>query len=194
MAKEKDLKIEHSYFNKFQFMAIRQYKKALMFKDDIQKIRNKGVNITDEDAFAIAKMNAEIEICGVQVIIFCTLALESFINHYASRRLSKAYLDKYLDQLDHATKWIVIPRIATGKQLNPGSTAVKNLHALIVTRDRLLQCKVKQKFTDRFSCVDYSWIEDAEFAIATVADLVAELARIDDCVKPGWATKPNPSA
>ena len=192
MTKEKDLKVEHAYYNKYQYIAVREYNNALRYKSDIKALQDKGTAFSDEDSFATAKMNAQIEICGVQVIIFCTLAVESYINHYATKRLTKEYLEKYLDQLDLMTKWIVIPRMVTGKQLDPESEAVKNLNALILTRDRLLQSKPKQKFSDRFSSIDIFWIEDAEFAIATVAVLLKALSEIDDSIKPDWATKPNP--
>jgi hypothetical protein len=75
------------------------------------------------------------------VIVFAAMCLEAFINDYAVSGLSKSYVDKYLDKLDLATKWAIIPRLVTGKDLRRDSRAFKLLQRLVTSRHNLVHAK-----------------------------------------------------
>ena len=192
MDNDADQKVAGSYYQKFHYIALRSYKKALTCKEKIEEIQRKEHSLTDEDSFDIVKLNNEIEICGIQVIIFSALALETFINFYALVNLSKEYMENYLSGLDITSKWIITPKLVTGEGLDWESDHVKNLKVLISTRDRLAQYKTRQVFSNRFKGVDRFWLEDMEFAVDTVVNLVEALAEIDEKIKPDWVRKPNP--
>ena len=90
----------------------------------------------------------------------------------------------YLDRLDLLSKWIVIPRIVTGKQLDPGSKAVQDLSWLVTLRNK--QVHYKARIIDEVKESDFFWEYDAEKAIKTVENLVLKLKEIDKTVETYW--------
>ena len=51
------------------------------------------------------------------VILFTVTALEAYIYDYAARHFSDTYAEKYLDKLNIIGKWVVVPRLVTGREL-----------------------------------------------------------------------------
>jgi hypothetical protein len=49
------------------------------------------------------------------VMVFAAFAAEAAINSYGVRRLTASYFNDHLDKLDTKSKWVVIPRMVTGK-------------------------------------------------------------------------------
>jgi len=123
------------------------------------------------------------------VVIFCATSLEAYINHYAISKLSKNYFTTYLDKLDLFSKWIVIPRIVTGTQLDAGSKPLQDLSWLITLRNKLVHPKSRKISIDDMKKTDFLWREDAERVIETVRHLVQELKKIDDSIYIDWTTK-----
>lgn len=189
---DEDQKVAGSYYQKFHYIAVRAFRRAIDCKEKIEEIQHKEHSLTDDDSFTIVKLNGEIEICGIEVVIFSTLALESFINYYALTNLSKEYMENYLSDLDVISKWVVTPKLVLGRGLDWELEPIKNLKILISTRDHLIQYKTRQNFSNKFKGVDRFWIEDMDFTIDTVINLVEALAEIDEKINPGWVKKPNP--
>lgn len=50
-------------------------------------------------------------------IIFSAIAVEAYIYDYAARHLSDSYAQSYVDKLDPASKWMVVPRLVEGRDL-----------------------------------------------------------------------------
>jgi hypothetical protein len=120
------------------------------------------------------------------VIVFAALCLEAYINDYAINRFSRKYFEKHLDKLDLLSKWIVIPRIVTGKQLNPDSEAVQDLQWLVTLRNRLAHFKSKKVRFTEVKDSDFIFDYDVERAIRTVRNLVLRLKEIDEDVDIDW--------
>jgi hypothetical protein len=75
----------------------------------------RGRTISDSDVDVIMASNDEIEEIVSIVIVFSAPTLEAYINPYGITRISGNYFSKYLDRLSVAAKWIIIPKVVTGK-------------------------------------------------------------------------------
>ena len=77
------------------------------------------------------------------IVVFAGMFLEAFIFDYASSRLSKSYVKKYLDKLDMSSKWIVIPKLTTNKNFPPQSEAFSFLQEISSQRNKFVHYKSK---------------------------------------------------
>ncbi len=68
------------------------------------------------------------------------MTLEAYIYDYAVRRLSKE-LAEYADKLDVLGKWLIIPRLVTGKEIPRGERAFQLLQKLIANRNKIVHHK-----------------------------------------------------
>lgn len=165
------------------------YEKIIKLKkehDSIQERLKGKKNISDTEVALLAEKNDAIGQQALIVIIFCTLSLEAYINHYGITRLSKNYLTNHLDKLDLLFKWIVIPRMITGNQLGPGSKSVQDLSWLITLRNKLAHYKSRKMGIDEIKESDFFWEYDAEKVIKTVKNLLLKLKEIDKKVDIYW--------
>ena len=161
----------------------------------IQKLRRehdqyerslRGRDMSDDDVDFLASRNDAIGKLALIVIVFAAFTLEAYINHYGISRLSRNYFSKYLDKLDLSAKWLVIPRLVTGKKLNPGSRAMQDLSWLISLRNRLAHFKSKTITVEQIKESDLLWHEDAERAVRTVKRVVSLLKQIDAKADTDW--------
>ena len=146
----------------------------------------KGKEMSDDDVDFLASKNDAIGELALVVVVFSAFTLEAYINHYGISRLSRNYFSKYLDKLDLLAKWLVIPRVVTGKKLNPGSATMQDLSWLVSLRNRLAHFKSKTVTTEDIEKSDWLWYEDAEKAVRTVNRVVSLLKQIDTKVDNEW--------
>jgi mevalonate kinase len=76
------------------------------------------------------------------------MCLESFIYDYAAHNLSDIYVKKYLDKLGLKSKWLIIPRLVTGKDFPTDSKAFQGLQKLIEERNKLVHYKSRPEPSD----------------------------------------------
>jgi len=98
-------------------------------------------------------------------------------------------LKTYLDKLDLLSKWVVIPRIITGTQLDAGSKALQELSWLITLRNKLVHYKSRKIEITDIKETDFLWGNDAKRAIETVKNLAQELKKIDADIYVEWTTR-----
>ncbi len=142
--------------------------------------------LTDNDTEYLAKMNGLIELASIVAVVFSALALEAFINQYASEKLSKSYFDNYLDKADLTSKWIVIPRLILGQQIHTGSRGLNSLRWLVRKRNELVHYKSKVKTISQLDSHDWVEIEDAVKSCGAVPALVKELKKLDGNLDTEW--------
>lgn len=186
--KKKIINIEWTQHDKYFKIALDNFEKIEILRKDVDTINRKKheKKFTDDDVQAIAEINDSIGELALIVIIFSALSIEAYINHYAITRFSKNHFNKYLDKLDLFSKWILVPRIVTNKQLDPGSKSLQDVDWLIALRNKMVHYKSKQIQIDEVKKSDFLWAEDAEKAIKTVRNLVLSLKRIDEKVDVEW--------
>lgn len=67
--------------------------------------------------------------------------IEAYIHDYAFRNLSDDFIENYLDKLDPESKWVIIPRWLTGKELPRDQRWFEILNELIKQRNSLIHEK-----------------------------------------------------
>ena len=186
------MEIEFTYYEDFFHVAIDTYKEIIKLEKEhselqegLSELKKSSEHLTNK----LAEKNDRIGRLALIVVIFCATSLEAYINHYAISNLSKSYLKTYLDKLDLLSKWVVIPRLTTGTQLDAGSSALQDLSWLITLRNKLVHYKSRKIEIDDIKETDFLWGDDAKRAIETVKNLAQELKKIDDDIYIDWTTK-----
>jgi hypothetical protein len=77
------------------------------------------------------------------VVVFCVTALESYIYSYASRALGEAYAERHIEKLDLLSKWILVPKLATGEAIRSDHKGIQLLQSLIKARNGVMHLKGK---------------------------------------------------
>ncbi len=122
-------------------------------------------------------------------IVFTTISAEAYIYDYAARHLSDSYVKNYLDRLDPISKWVIIPRLVTGKELKHGGKWFKLRKDLIRDRNSVIHSKSSQppspsnregsqKYFEKLE-EDHQMIEKARKAIELLDTRVAEIGALD---------------
>ena len=186
------MKIEFTYYEDFFHVAIDTYKEIVKLekeRSELQAGLRESEKSSDDLIDWIAEKNDRIGRLALIVVVFCVTSLEAYINDYAISHLSKNYLKTYLDKLDLLSKWIVIPRITTGTQLDAGAKPLQDLSWLISLRNKLVHYKSRTVSIKQIKDTDFLWAEDAQRAVETVKNLAQELKKIDNDVHIDWTTK-----
>jgi hypothetical protein len=191
MKPKKRLSLPWTQHSSYYHLAIENWRRIQDLKaehDTIEQSLAAKTSISDDDAIQLAAKNDAIGELALVVVIFCAFTLEAYINHYGINRLSRNCHTKYLDKLDVVAKWVVIPRLVTGKDLGPGSQAVQDLSWLVGLRNKLAHYKSKVLTLGEIKTSDFLWYEDAEHAIRTVERIMAALKSIDHEAEADWVS------
>jgi len=186
------MKVEFTYYEEFFHVAVDTYREIIKLEkehDKLQASMSKSEKSSNKFVDMVAEKNDRIGRLALIVIVFCATSLEAYINDYAINHLSKNYLKTYLDKLDLLSKWIVIPRITTGIQLDAGVRPIQDLSWLISLRNKLVHYKSRKVSIDEIKSTDFLWADDAKRAIETVKNLAQELKKIDNDIYIDWTTK-----
>lgn len=175
-----------SRYKSFWKIALINYSNAINCCKKRDKIKNQGnlSRIIRSDYMAIE--GAKIQKCSMITVVFCIMTLESFINEYAIINYSKSYFKNYLDKLDLKTKWIIIPKLINGSQINTNSDAFKLFLKALKIRHKLVHDKTK--IINIWKPFEYDWIfeEDAEISINAVKKMLNELKKLDKEIDINW--------
>ncbi len=133
-----------SYIPIFSEMVRDIHRKLIEFEaqENIVKKKTGDARLTaSETEFELQNLQSEIDKCAIMVIVFCAMALEAYIYDYASRKLTDSYVQDHLDKLDTLSKWVVIPKLVTGKELPKDHRWFSLLKRLIQQRNTLAHHK-----------------------------------------------------
>lgn len=151
----------------------------------------------DRDIDFICAKNAAIQRSAMVSVIFSALTLEAFINNYAIERFSRNYFDNHLDKLSPVSKWIVIPKLVTGNEINSDGQPYEKLKNLFKHRDKLVHYKTRKKKVSEMT-EDEDWVTEnhSADALLTVKSILNELSKVDTLVETDWleSTKRDPYA
>lgn len=82
--------------------------------------------------------------CRDIVVVFAHLFLEATIYDYGATSLSDSYVKRHVDKLNFLSKWVVIPRLVTGKSFPTDSHAYHLLGKLTKSRNSLAHFKTRR--------------------------------------------------
>jgi hypothetical protein len=81
---------------------------------------------------------------SIIAIIFAVITLEAVIYDYSAIAFSDSYSNKYLDKLDLRSKWIVIPKLVTGKEISRDGQGIQYLSEIIKFRNNIIHHKTSK--------------------------------------------------
>ncbi|MBT3984541.1 MAG: hypothetical protein HOE90_24505 [Bacteriovoracaceae bacterium] len=123
--------------------------------------------------------------CCIVSVVFTAMYFEAFIYDYAASYLGDDYSKSHLDKLDFISKWLVIPKLITGKELSKEGQAYQALKRLHKDRNSLVHLKSK-KFKMNHSAI-FDHLQKREKNIRdsvkncriVIEQVINELVRID---------------
>ena len=148
--------------------------------------RDARKELTDDNIDYICKQNAAIHRETIVAIIFSALTLEAFINHYGLMKYSKRFFTNHLDKMNPRTKWLLLPRLITGKGLSTDSQEYEMLTLLFRLRDELVHYKTRRKKVSDLQFEDWMTEKNADNAVNTVSLLASALENLDPTVDISW--------
>jgi hypothetical protein len=126
--------------NYFYKIAVREYEAGQAIDQRIEEHR-----CSDDEAFIIDMnvhaLKGQQSTKNVSAIIFSAMVVEAFIFHYAAERMGKRFFLDNLDRLDIKAKWLVVPRLVLGKEIDKGGQAYEALSKLVSDRNYLVHHK-----------------------------------------------------
>jgi len=119
---------------------------------------------------------------SVTTVLFTSMAIEAYIYDYACRNLSDNHTKTYLDKLDIVSKWVVVPKLITGKEFPIERQGFQLLKSLFKYRNSLVHFK-----STNFSVKDIEDLQKksensfrmASESIRTLIELEKDLSTID---------------
>lgn len=176
---------ESTFINHITYYAIAHQNYCLLEQLVIERDQRKVKN--DRDVDFHCEKNAAIQQIAMVTIIFSALTLEAFINYYGFEKFSTNFFNNHLDKLNTISKWLILPRLVVGKQLNTDGQSYELLKWLFKLRDSLVHFKTKKKRICDLN-PDEVWIEEkhARKALEAVSNLVQELKNLDSTIDIEW--------
>jgi len=147
--------------------------------DELSKIENKIGNTQKRHDLCSKQQKS-----GTTVIVFAAICLEAFINDYASMKLSKQLFEK-IEMLGFCNKWVIVPKLVTGKEFNTSSKAFELLRQLIKNRNELVHPKPKLKTIDELEKENEKKQLIVKEAYETISAVIRELHKVDNQLKLG---------
>ncbi len=129
--------------------------------------------------------------CWVEAVIFGALCLEAFIYDYAATHLSDTYTKHYLDKIELKSKWVIIPKLATGQDFPTGNQAFEHLRRLVYERNQLVHAKSKpmpnndeelKSLAKAYNKTDLEALNPYQ----TVVEVLTELSKLEGEVERKW--------
>ena len=158
-------------------------------KELMRHTQNKDMARSDSERSF--QLQHEIEMSVMIAPIFGIITLEQFIHSYAVERIKGFWnVLEHIDKLDTTSKWMVIPPLACGKEIERTCPALNDLRQLIKLRNTIIHPKPiivnnpsEEQFVrtlDRVHNLGKERHQIAKKAPQTVIALINELRSIDN--------------
>ena len=113
-------------------------------------------------------------------VVFSAMSIESFIYNYAASYLNDKYVKEHLDKLGVVDKWVIIPRLITGKQINKSECAFNLLKEVIGFRNEYVHNKSEPLTYKNWGKEDVGlYLSQAEKGIKAIEYLAVFIRDID---------------
>ncbi len=112
-------------------------------KEITNKLTDKNIKLKEYVDKLKENYNILLECCEYAyiTIVFSCMYLEAFIYDYAATSTSDTYVKKNLDKLNFISKWVIYPKIVTGKEIKKGSKSFQLLTELHDMRNDIIHLK-----------------------------------------------------
>jgi hypothetical protein len=120
------------------------------------------------------------------VVLYTAIALECYIFNYAARKLGENFCKKHVESMGHQTKWLLVPKLATGKAIPSDHRAIVLLQKLIAARNDVVHAKAVnisperwEEQKERIAALNRSILDAALNAFRCVGELGSALSTVD---------------
>lgn len=175
-----------SLFSSYTEVAKEHFKKAVDMEPELDAMREKKSNLGYDDyelGLKIVEIDHEIEKHSLITIVFSALALEAFIYDYGARKTSDNFIQKYIDKLDLVSKWVVIPKLITGKDFPRNGNSFELLKKLVKIRNLIVHYKSFDVPWENAGVIAEKWdglmLKGAKEAIAALESVANDIEEID---------------
>lgn len=144
----------------------------------------------DEDPMQVMDQKKRVRVAGVKTIVFSAMCIEAAAFDFAAVQLGDSYATQYLDKLDLVSKWVVVPKIVSGKSLKEGGPALNALRMLVRSRNALVHQKSlpfdpEGKYMAAVAKASNAFPDNVHSAFKAVVLLSLELNELLDVVSAG---------
>lgn len=136
----------------------------------------------------IETLENELANASLIVVVFSTMAIEAYIYDYAARHLGDKYVKDHLDKLDTLSKWIIIPKLVTGREISRNENWRGLLTKLLKARNSVVHYKSSElpvpipnaeKFFERQRVNSKILLETAREAVTLLETLADKIIEVD---------------
>lgn len=144
----------------------------------------KGITevISDDESLAmeheLALLEDSLSKRSLIVILFTATALEAYIYDYAARHFSDTYAEKFLDKLNIIGKWVVVPRLVTGRELPRNRKWFGLMKDIVEVRNKIVHSKSSSPSADKDTISYLKDIQSRDNQFAKAAKQSSELLKI----------------
>jgi hypothetical protein len=126
---------------------VKENSEKMMFLEMcIKELEEKDIKIKGEDEAIlfeqkIVPLRKDLAKSSLIIIVFSAMAVEAYIYDYAARHLGDVFVKDHLDKLDTLSKWIIVPKLITGRELPRQQKWFELLKKLIKARNSIIHHK-----------------------------------------------------
>ena len=95
----------------------------------------------NDDPTEVLDQERRVLVAGIKTIVFSSMCIEAAAFDFAASQLGDDYVEKYLDKLDIIAKWVVVPKLISGRTLKEDGPALNGLRILVRSRNGLVHHK-----------------------------------------------------
>ena len=95
----------------------------------------------NDDPSEALEQDQRILVSGIKTIVFSAMCIETTAFDFAASQLGDEFVEKYLDKLDIIAKWVVVPKLVSGRTLKADGPAINGLRSLVRSRNSLVHHK-----------------------------------------------------
>lgn len=106
-------------------------------------VENRYKKLASNDQFEVGEYSTLEYQHSVKAIVFASMCVESGINDYAGIQLGDKYCEKHIYSMDVLSKWVLVPKLVCGNEVDKSGPAYKALQQLVKSRNRLVHSKSK---------------------------------------------------
>lgn len=150
-------------------------KKKLEFASDVPKYPN-----SDSEYSRLENELYENYAC---IIVFAAMFMESYIYDYAARNLGDSYVTNHLSKLVTISKWIIIPKIITNKEIDKTRNSFETFKRLIGLRNKIVHWKSQEGNHERITkSIEFKFYNalETKSIFDSIFDIFSQLQKMDD--------------
>ncbi|SOC51446.1 hypothetical protein SAMN05421509_101302 [Chromohalobacter canadensis] len=140
----------HKVSNFYYIIALQNKDRYQFFIENIAEVRASDKDDWMKDMECDDLRHQSLK-CAVQSIVFSAMCLEAFIYGYAEKHLGKSYTKQHIEKLNIESKYIIVPKLVTGKEIDKSGQAFEKLKKLISDRNKIVHFKSISDFLNQDS-------------------------------------------